>query len=228
MMNSIYRQKLGSDFNKLHPKIQRRFGFNSEDHLGSVGVGVMEKVTYGRFYTLPLLYLGACRNVLFPEKGENVPFSIESYAYTDTFGRETVALIRKYKFAKKIRRFDETMILSKLRNGIVSYLGTHQNFAVDIEMSVAENRGLQLKSGQLRFYEGFLNFVLPRFFTGVANVCEWYDDLEKQYKISVNVKNRIWGKLFSYEGSFDVAYLTVNSKDEIPSEARPVREEKRE
>ncbi|MFT5859455.1 MAG: hypothetical protein ACI865_001556 [Flavobacteriaceae bacterium] len=227
-MESIFKQKLGNDFEKLHPKIQQQFGFNSADHMASVGVGVMEKVWHGNFYTLPLLYLGKLRNVLFPEKGTMIPFSMESYAYKDSFGRETVSLIRKYQFEKHIRRFDETMILSKMRKRLISYLGTHQNLAVDIEVSVGQNGGICFHSGQLRFYQGSLAFVFPHFFSGEGDVCEWYDDNEKKYKISVKVNNRIWGKFFGYEGSFDVGYMEVNSKDDIPKDALPVREEIRD
>ena len=32
-MTSIYQQALGAEFHRLHPEIQRRFGFSSEDGL---------------------------------------------------------------------------------------------------------------------------------------------------------------------------------------------------
>ena len=227
-MESIFKQKLGGDFKKLHPKIQQQFGFNSYDGIASVGVGIMEKVWHGKFYILPLLYIGRVRNILFPDKGEMIPFSMESYAYRDGFGRETISLIRKYQFAKKIRRFDETMILSRIRRKLVSYLGTHQNLAVDIDVSVADNGGIRFKSGQMRLYTKILGFVFPRFLSGEGDICEWYDDRTEKYKISVKVNNRFWGKFFGYEGSFDVAYIRVKSKKDIPQDALPIREEIRE
>ena len=227
-MKSIYQQVLGSDFDKLHPQIQKRFGFNSNDKIASVGKGVMQSVWYGKSYTLPFLYIGTWRNIMFPQRGKEIPFTIENYAYKDKFGRETVTWVRKYQFPKRIRRFDATMIYSEKRKRIVDYLGTHQHLAVDIEMTVAENGGIKLRSGEQRFYEGFLSFIFPQFFTGNASVCEWYDDKEEQFKISVVVKNKLWGALFGYEGSFNVKYIDVNSKDDIPEEVLPIREEKRE
>jgi len=227
-MSSIYQKTLGSDFNKLHPKIQQRFGFNSQDKVASIGKGVMQKVWYGNFYTLPFLYLGTWRNILFPQKGKNIPFSIENYAYIDNFGRETVTWIRKFYFQKKIRKFDATMVFSQERDCIVDYLGTHQHLAVDIEMSVSQNGGLMLCSGEQRFYEGFLSFKFPLFFSGIANVCEWYDEKEEKFKISVVVKNKIWGNLFGYEGTFDVNYIKVDSKEDIPKDVLPIREEIKE
>lgn len=227
-MSSIYQQVLGSDFQKLHPKIQKRFGFNSDDKIASVGKGVMQKIWYGKFYTLPFLYIGTWRNIMFPQKGKNIPFTIENYAYQDKFGRETVTWIRKYKFPKRIRRFDATMIYSKNRKSIVDYLGTHQHLAVDIDIAVAENGGLNLTSGEQRFYEGWINFKFPKLFSGKATVCEWFDDKEQKFKISVEVVNKIWGKLFGYEGTFEIEYLSVNSIADIPKDVFPVREEIRE
>ncbi|MCH7403506.1 DUF4166 domain-containing protein [Belliella kenyensis] len=227
-MKSIYRQVLGSDFNKLHPQIQKRFGFNSNDKIASIGKGVMQSVWYGKPYTLPFLYMGTWRNIMFPQKGKEIPFTIENYAYKDKFGRETITWVRKYQFPKRVRRFDATMIYSEQRNRIVDYLGTHQHLAVDIEMTVAENGGIKLRSGEQRFYEGFLGFKFPMLFSGEANVCEWYDDKEQKFKISVVVSNKTWGKLFGYEGTFDTEYIIVNSKADIPKDVMPVREEIRE
>ena len=219
---------LGSDFNKLHPQIQKRFGFNSNNKIASIGKGVMQSVWYGKPYTLPFLNIGTWRNIMFPQKGKNIPFTIENYAYKDKFGRETVTWIRKYQFPKRVRRFDATMIYSEKRKRIVDYLGTHQHLAVDIEMTVAENGGIKLRSGEQRFYEGFLNFKFPMLFSGEANVCEWFDDKEQKFKISVVVSNKIWGKLFGYEGTFETEYKTINSMADIPRDVMPLKEEIRE
>ncbi len=65
-------------------------------------------------------------------------------------------------------------------------------------------------------------------FSGEANVCEWYDDKEQKFKISVVVSNKTWGKLFGYEGTFSIEYLPVNSMSDIPKDVLPKREEIRE
>src|SRR5512135_3409036 len=130
-MISIYKRALGSDFRRLHPEIQRRFGFDSHDNLASVGSGVMEEVWHGRFYTVPFLYVGTWRRIMFPEQGRNIPFRVENFAYLDSFGRETVTWIRTYQ-TQHPRRFDAYMIYSEQRQRIVDYLGTHQHLAVDL------------------------------------------------------------------------------------------------
>lgn len=225
-MRSIYERALGPDFERLHPHIQRRFGFSSADNIASIGRGVMEEVWRGRFYTLPFLYVGTWRRIMFPETGYNIPFSIENYAFVDRYGRETVTWIRTFH-SGRTRQFDAYMIFSRERDRIVDYLGSHEHLAVDIELSVGEKGGLLLESGEQRFYEGPLAFRFPMLFSGVANVREWFDDDEQCYRISVNVHNRVWGPLFGYRGWFNVEWLDVEQKN-IPDRIFPCRQEARE
>jgi hypothetical protein len=225
-MASIYQRVLGSDFNRLHPEIQRRFGFSSIDHLACIGRGVMEEVWKGRFYTVPFLYVGTWRRIMFPETGSNIPFTIENYAFVDRFGRETVSWIRTFQ-SRRLRRFDAYMIYSEGRGRIVDYLGSHEHLAVDIDLSVDEEGGLRLRSGAQRFYEGSFGFCFPMLFSGVAAVREWYDTKAQRFRIDVNVHNRTWGPLFGYRGCFDVEWRKV-APGEIPSHILPMRQEHRE
>jgi Domain of unknown function (DUF4166) len=223
---SIYQKAMGADFNRLHPKIQERFGFSSVDGVSCIGRGVMDEVWHGRLYTLPFLYIGTWRRIMFPERGQNVPFTIENYAYVDDFGRETVTWIRRFQ-AKKPRRFDAYMIYSERRKRIVDYLGTHQHLAVDIDPSVDEKGGLRLKSGAQRFYARPIGFSFPLLFSGIADVCEWYDEALQKYHIEVNIHNQTWGRLFGYRGSFDVEWKTTSPQG-IPNDMKPMRVERRE
>jgi uncharacterized protein DUF4166 len=225
-MKSIYERALGSDFGRLHPEIQRRFGFSSKDNTASIGTGVMEELWHGAPYTLPFLYIGSWRSIMFPEKGRNVPFQIENYAYVDSLGRETVTWIRTFQ-TRRPRRFDAYMIHSEERRCIVDYLGTHQHLAVDIDLKVAPNGGLQLRSGAQRFYEGPIGFSFPMLFSGIAEVCEWYDETCSCFRIEVDVRNRTWGPLFGYKGRFQVDWRTI-ARDDIPSSVLPRRTERKE
>ena len=225
-MTSIYQRALGSDFAKLHPQIQKRFSLRSANGAAAIGTGVMEKIWHGAAYTLPFLYVGTWRSIMFPEHGRNVPFTIQNYAYSDPLGRETVTWVRTFA-AHKTRRFDAYMIYSEQRGCIVDYLGTHQHLAVDLELRVAENGGLRIRSGAQRFYEGPIAFKFPLLFSGVAEVCEWYDDPNQCFRIDVNVSNKTWGKLFGYSGRFQVNWLSV-SPGGTPAEILPRRVESRE
>lgn len=224
-MSSIYQRVLGADFDRLHPRIQERFALTSASGRAAIGRGTMDELWRGRFYTLPFLYLGTWRNIMFPERGSNVPFKIENWAYRDSFGRETVTWLRTFHTART-RRFDAYMIYSQARGRIVDYLGTHQHLAVDLELSVEERGGLRLRSGDQRFYEGLIAFRFPLCFSGVAEVCEWFDDSDGRYRIDVAVTNPVWGPLFGYRGSFDVEW--IEAPDGPPAASRPKREERRE
>ena len=187
-MKSIYQRVLGADFERLHPRIQQRFALTSTVGRAAIGRGVMDKVWRGRLYTLPFLYVGTWRNIMFPERGHDVPFEIENWAYRDSLGRETVTWLRTFH-TDRPRRFDAYMIYSEARGRVVDYLGTHQHLAVDLTLSVDERGGLRLRSGEQRFYEGRIAFRFPPFFSGVAEVCEWFDDSKGRYQIEVAVSN---------------------------------------
>jgi len=225
-MKSIYEQALGGEFKLLHPRIQQRFGFSSRDNVACIGTGTMEKIWHGAFYTMPFLYIGSWRRIMFPEQGESIPFTIKNYAYVDEHGRETVTWIRTFETAVP-RRFDAYMIYSEQRRRVVDYLGTHQHLAVDIDLSVDERGGLLLRSGAQRFYEKSIGFSFPMTFSGVAEVCEWYEESDQQFHIEVDVRNRVWGPLFGYSGSFQVKWLPVKP-DEIPADIMPIRCVRRE
>ncbi|WP_141501259.1 DUF4166 domain-containing protein [Paenibacillus luteus] len=225
-MRSIYEQALGADFAKLHPRIQQRFGFSSQDRTASIGSGVMHHIWYNKLVALPLFF-GTLRHIMFPKGGTNIPFSIENFAYKDHYGRETVTWIRKFQFTRSVQYFDATMVYSGERERIVDYLGNQQHLAVDLEISVSENGGIKICSGDQRFYEGWLQFKCPNVLTGKAEVNEWYDDQESCYKITVEVRNPIMGRVFHYVGSFQAAFITTDSES-IPIGIRPLREEKRE
>lgn len=224
-MRSIYEQALGEKFKLLHPRIQERFGFSSKDRCASVGKGVMDKIWRGKLFTLPFLYVGSWRRIMFPESGQGIPFMIRNYAYTDPLGRETVTWIRNFETPHP-RRFDAYMIYSEERRCIIDYLGTHQHLAVDIDLTVDDRGGLRLRSGAQRFYEGSVAFNFPLAFSGVADVREWYEDSDQRFHIEVNVHNDVWGPLFGYNGSFEVEWVKLDG--ELPADLLPERYERRE
>jgi hypothetical protein len=119
------------------------------------------------------------------------------------------------------------MINSQSRGLIVDYLGSHQHLAVDIELQVDERGGLRLKSGEQRFYERAVGFKFPAFFSGAAEVCEWFDDEDQRFHIDVRVTNPYWGPLFGYRGSFTIEELS-GDEAKVPAYALPHREEARE
>jgi hypothetical protein len=223
-MTAIFRRTLGADFERLHPELQRRFGVSMATTTACVGTGVMDRIWHGGRHVLPFLRLGAGRNILFPDTGTDIPFTIENYAYLDRFGRETVTFVRTFDVAaRRRRRFDATMVYSAARGGIVDYLGTHQHLAVDLSVRVDETGGLHIRSGDQRLTEGLLRCRVPAAISGTAELHEWYDDATGRLRIHVRVTNKRYGPIFGYDGSFTTRYVDTTLAP-VPAAVRPLRE----
>lgn len=227
-MASIFELALGEDFQRLHPMLQKRFGVDMEAGYACVGNGEFSEVRRGAWWTVPFLYLGTFRNILFPEQGRNIPFTIENYPYIDGFGRPTITFVRSlgHRNARK-RRFDATMVYSPQYGGIIDYLGTHQHLATGLMLEVLDDGSLHLQTGTMRFYEGPLAFTVPAICTGTADLYESYDDARNVFSIRMQVRNPVFGFLFGYTGEFTCAYQSLAERP-VPESLKPRREENRE
>ena len=136
-MTSIFEATLGADFARLSPMMQKRFGVGLDAGYACVGTGVMTEIRRGPWWVVPFLQIGKLRNILVPDVGKNVPFTIENYPYRDPLGRETVTFVREYRIRDRLRRFDATMVLNQGR--VLDYLGTHQHLAVDLDLRVGDD-----------------------------------------------------------------------------------------
>lgn len=219
-MTSIFQRALGADFARLHPRLRERFGFATDDRVACVGTGVMDVVWRGSALATPLLHLGTTRHILFPERGEDVPFTIENYAYRDGYGRETVTFVRTFELRPgRRRRFDATMVYSPQRRAVVDFLGTHQHFAVDLRMRADSRGGLWIWTGAQHY--GTRPF--PAALSGVARLHEWWDETENCFRIEVRVRNRFLGPVFGYRGRFTTRYVDTGTAP-VPAAVRPLRE----
>ncbi|WP_252375240.1 DUF4166 domain-containing protein, partial [Nonomuraea sp. KC401] len=226
VMTSIFQQALGPDFDRLHPRIQRRFSVGLDSGEACVGRGVMDRVRHGGRWIRPFLALGATRHILVPRVGRDVPFTIENFPYRDSFGRETVTFVRTFAFPGRPQRFDATMVFSRERGCIVDYLGTHQHLATDLHVHADPEGALVIRSGEQRFREGPVNTHVPALIRGDAVVRESYDDQAQCFRVRVAVSNRYFGPLFGYEGTFQAEHIGVAAHG-VRTDLRPVREEAR-
>ena len=212
---------MGRDFARLHPMLQRRFGVGLTAGEACVGRGVMSEIRRGPWWTVPFLQVGRLRNILVPDVGTDVPFTIANYPYRDPFGRETVTFVREYAIRGRTRRFDATMVLAGGR--LVDYLGTHQHLAVDLDLRADGDR-LVLTSDAQRFYEGVVGFSFPMLFSGRAELREWFDDADGVFRVDLEVTNRTFGFLFGYRGWFTCEWASAT---DAPDHLKPRRHERR-
>lgn len=216
---------MGEEFGRLHPMLQRRFGVGLDSGYACVGRGTMCRIRRGPWWTVPFLQFGRLRNILVPDTGTDVPFTIYNYPYRDPFGRETVTFVREYQLRGRTRRFDATMVGASDDGHIVDYLGTHQHLAVDLELRAEADGSLLLRSDAQRFYEGILGFRFPMLFSGRADLRESYDDEAGVFRIDLAVENPVFGFLFGYDGEFICEFLQA---DDAPARLKPLRYERRE
>ena len=226
-MTSIFQRALGEqEFARLHPRLQRRFSVGLTSGEACVGRGVMDRIWHGGGWVRPFLALGGSRNILVPWQGHGIPFTIENVPYTDSYGRETVTFVRTFGFPRGPRRFDATMVFGAERGCVVDYLGTHQHLASDLHFAVDGAGALVIRSGQHRFREGPVDVRVPEPIGGDAVVRESWDEAVGRFRIEVAVRNRWFGPLFGYQGSFTARYEEAASYGVWPG-LRPVREEAR-
>ncbi|GAA1854386.1 DUF4166 domain-containing protein [Microlunatus capsulatus] len=221
-MTSIFREAMGEDFDRLHPMLQRRFGMGLAAGYGCVGTGVMTSIRRGPWWTLPFLHLGRVRNILIPDVGTDVPFTIRNFPYRDPYGRETITFAREYAVRARPSRFDATMVLDAGR--VVDYLGTHQHLAVDLRMRAEPDGSLLLTTHAQRFYEGPVGFTFPLLLSGTAVLRESWDDALQAFRVDLTVRNRVFGFLFGYQGTFTCEYVPAT---DAPAELKPRRHERR-
>ncbi len=226
-MTSMFRTVLGADFDRLHPKLRRRFAVGLDGAEACLGTGVMERIWHGPRVVEPFLALGGTRNILLPSTGTDIPFTIENIPYRDTFGRETVSFVRTFAFPGGSRRFDAQMVLDPRRDRIVDYLGTHQHLASELHLSAEPDGSLLIRSGDLRLRKGPWGLRLPAALHGRAEVRESFDDALGRFRIRVRVTNPIIGPIFGYHGTFTAEYVDARTHGVRPG-LRPRRERPRE
>ena len=222
-MTSVFRAALGADFHRLHPMMQRRFDVGLDAAEACIGRGVMTSIRRGPWWTVPFLQIGRLRNILVPDVGDDVPFTIENYPYRDAHGRETVTFVRTYTTRPgRTARFDATMVLVGGR--VLDYLGSHQHLAVDLDLVVDDRGGLVLTSDAQRFYEGPIAFRFPMLFSGRATLHEYWSDEDESFYVDLEVRNALFGFLFGYRGTFTCEWVPAT---DAPDRLKPRRTELR-
>ncbi len=224
-MASIIEKALGSEFSKLHPQIQARYVFSSSDSQCAVGIGTMDKIWSGSRLYWPFLAIGSLRNIMSPELGENIPFRIESWAYKDSLGRETLSLNRIFEFPKP-RLFDEYVVEAADSPHLLIYVGSHQHLAVELFVSVSNRGGLNLRSGRQRMFTRFGSVRFPLLLSAEASIHEFYDDVTRRFRIEAKVCNRLLGDVFCATGSFSNSIESV-PPDGVPKRVRAIVEQSR-
>lgn len=174
----------------------------------------------------PLAMIGRQRRLEFPPSGTDLRFDLANYAYIDGLGRETFLYSRRFRRPDRVLRFDDTMVFSERRGCLINYLGSHQDVAAELHLSVGPSGELVMTGGGQRAFLGPLPLRIPSPVAAIARVVESWDEPADRFSISVTIAAR--GRTLShYEGWFSVTESAVDPAAGpygVPAAVRPVRE----
>lgn len=199
-VTSIYEQLLGESYQQLHPKLQKRYAITENNSF--IGEGKMNEIAEGSFLVKMILRVASKFRMFFSERGKEVPFTIHNTAEKDAKGTTFVRWNRMFLFGNKKRYFNAVMYLDTKQNEIIDYFGEPHLLVSTLTFYVDKEGALHISSKKQWLYILGKKIPLPKFLYGEAKIKESYDDAVNCYKIHVQVRNPLFGPLFSYQGTF--------------------------
>ena len=189
----MYERVLGEEFDRLDPRLQEYFRAIPDASIG-VGTGIYE-VAGSRLRLLrPVLALTARRNVLFPEFGRGVPFTVTNAPGVDG----TLSAVRTFDFPGRTRIMEDTM--SVVDGGLVDRLGKRRGLEVGIRLAVVDG-GMRMTSTRLALRVAGRRVPLPRVAT--IHLDERIDVADPmRQRVDVRIVAPILGEIFRYTGTF--------------------------
>ncbi|EMA54548.1 DUF4166 domain-containing protein [Halococcus salifodinae] len=216
-MTGVYEHALGAEADELHQKVRERYSTDPDDDAICVGRGKMD-ISRGT-HVLPALYAMAGQNLLFPEAGHDVPFSVRTAGFRDETGREVLATIREFRFGRKRRRFDSLTVWDAANERLLDFLGTDGLLVSELHPHV-EAGALVVKAGKqwLRLGDRYVPMSGP--LAVDVGVRDRYDDADEQYHVTATIENTLAGHVLSYRGAFT---QEMERDETVPDNMRPTR-----
>jgi hypothetical protein len=215
-VTGVYEHALGDAAGDLHPKVRERYGIGPDDELVCVGEGTMdiENGTLAR----PALYAMPARNLLFPERGDDVPFTVTTVGWRDA-GNEVLTTRRAFEFDRKRRVFDSLTVWDAERERLFDFLGTGGLVVSELHPRV-EAGALVVEGGKQWARAGDRYVPLPGPLAADVTVRDRYDDEAECYRVLGTVENALAGEILRYEGTFT---QTVEGLSTVPDDLKPTR-----
>ena len=196
----IYETLLAENFKRLHPKLQERYRLPFD--AAFFARGTMQVITSGPKLLKPMYSLFTKNNFLFPESGEDIPFTLSNKSYMNADGNAEVYWERTFYFPGATRKFNATMTIDLERKVVKDYLGDPAIFYSDLQFDVTQDGFLLIRSSEQRVIIGQHEVGLPRALNGRVTVTEGYDDARGEYTIHVSIFNDLIGRMMLYAGYF--------------------------
>ncbi|MFD1513313.1 DUF4166 domain-containing protein [Halomarina rubra] len=214
-MTGVYERALGDAASDLHPEVYERYDLSSEDDRVCVGRGRMH-ISRGT-HVLPALVAMPRLNLLFPEAGRDVPFSVRTAGFRDEAGHEVLATVREFEFGETRRRFDSLTLWDANADRLLDFLGTGGHLVTELHPRV-EAGALVVESGRQWGRLAGRYVELPGPLAASVEVQDRYDDADERFHVHAVVENALAGHVLSYRGAFTEE---VDARESVPHDLRP-------
>ena len=213
-MPGVYEHALDSAAADLHPNVRERYALGPDDALVCVGSGKMD-ISRGT-HVLPALYAMTGQDLLFPEAGRKVPFTVTTAAYRTDAGFEALTTRREFAFPRTQRRFDSLTVWDDHHGRLLDFLGRDGHLVSELRPRV-EAGALVVDGGRQWARLGDRYVRLPGPLAASVEVRDRYDDADERYHVLATVENPLAGHILSYRGSFT---QEIRDVDAVPDDLR--------
>lgn len=214
-MTGVYAAKLGDETDRLHERVRDRYALDSTDDRVCVGRGEMD-ITRGTL-VLPGLYVMPNWNLLFPERGEAVPFTVTT-AGIEVAGREALITQRAFTFDSKRRRFDSLTVYDASRDRLFDFLGRDGHIVSELHPRVADGE-LIVEGGKQWLRAGGRYLPLAGPMAATVEVRDRFLPDKDRFRVRAEVSNPLAGEILGYTGRF--TQTTDASAEPVEPCARP-------
>lgn len=215
-MTGVYEHALGTAADDLHPKVRERYSVDPEDDTIGIGRGRMD-ISRG-IHVVPALYPMTALNLLFPEAGHDVPFTVRTAGFRES-EHEVLATIREFEFDGQDRRFDSLTVWDADRERLFDFLGTGGHLVSELHPRV-EAGVLVVESGRQWLRVGSRYRRIPDPLAASVAVRDRYDETGERYHVDATIENPLAGHILSYRGTFTQGSERAST---VPDDLRSVR-----
>lgn len=194
----IYERLLGDAFHQLHPKLQHRYALPLNEPF--YAEGVMHKIEQGIPLFQPFFHVTAHIEFLFPEAGDNIPFTLKNTYLINEQGEHLITFERMFYFAHTTRSFYSAMKIDLENNRALDTFGKPALIAAELGFKVTKDGSLITKSGTQKLLPALI--PLPATLSTRGQSIDGYDEDKQQFTIEVTNYNPVVGRIVNYLGRY--------------------------